>query len=171
MTLRSQPSLDTAPVKGWLWFHYSVATWFGCGFAPFAPGTVGSLGTIPLVAALAYIDATWLSLLITLLACVCGARSAHVVARHRRDEDPSLVVIDEVAGVLVAWQFVSHCSWWIQALAWLMFRVLDITKPGPIAKLEHTRPIGVGIMLDDLLAGFVAGGVALFVQWIVVVGG
>jgi phosphatidylglycerophosphatase A len=160
----SSTNPTTAPLKGWLLFHYAVATWFGCGFAPFAPGTFGSLGAIPLVLVLGWLDNTPISIGVLLLLCVGGARSAHVVAQHRHDDDPGLVVVDEVAGVLVAWLFVAHGPLWIQTLAWLLFRLFDITKPGPIATLEHTRPIGVGIMLDDLLAGLLAGALALCVH-------
>ena len=160
----SNPNALTAPLKGWVLVHYVIATWFGCGFAPFAPGTFGSLGAIPLVLALGWFGSTPLAVVVLLLLCVVGARSAHVVAQHRHDDDPGLVVIDEVAGVLVAWLFVASGPWWIQGLAWLLFRLFDITKPGPIATLEHTRPIGVGIMLDDLLAGLLAGALALAVH-------
>lgn len=160
-TVSETPRQPLTPVTGWVKFHYVVATWFGCGFAPWAPGTVGSAGALPLLVGLAYLDNFALSLFAAFAASALGARSAHVVATHRHDDDPGLVVIDEVAGVLVAWLFVAHCPLWIQALAWVLFRLFDITKPGPIATLEHTRPIGVGIMLDDLLAGLVAGVLAL----------
>lgn len=156
-TLPNAPQEPLAPITGRVRFYYVVATWFGCGFAPLAPGTVGSAATIPLVLALGYLDHIAWSLFVTAAVAVIGARSAHVVAVHRRDDDPGIVVIDEVAGVLVAWLFVAHCPLWIQGLAWLLFRLFDITKPGPIATLEHTRPIGIGIMLDDLLAGVLAG--------------
>lgn len=157
-------SVQPRPIKGWLAVHYSIATWFGCGFAPFAPGTFGALGAVPLVLLLQFVNCWSLALAVLVAVSISGARSAHVVAVHRQDDDPSLVVVDEVAGVLTAWLCVSHCSIGIQVLAWVLFRVFDITKPGPIATLEHTRPIGVGIMLDDLLAGLVAGLLALVVH-------
>ncbi len=165
MTSGSPTPNTTAPPTGWVKFHYVVATWFGCGFAPFAPGTVGALGAVPLLLALHWLNSTLLSVLALFMLCIGGARSAHVVALHRQDDDPGLVVVDEVAGVLLAWLCVNQCSLWIQALAWVLFRVFDITKPGPIATLEHTRPLGVGIMLDDLLAGLLAGLLALGVHF------
>lgn len=140
--------------------HYAFATWFGCGFAPLAPGTVGSLGAVPLFWLVSHADSLWVNLVAIVLTSVAGAWSAHVVARHRSDDDPGLVVIDEVAGVLIALTAVQSYGWQYQALAWGLFRLFDITKPGPIRTLEHTRPIGVGIMLDDLLAGLLAGAVA-----------
>lgn len=140
--------------------HYVLATWFGCGYSPIAPGTAGSLGVLPLCWALSHVGSVAVNCGVIVVASVWGAYSAHRVALHRDDEDPGLVVIDEVAGVLIALTFTMFCAWPFQVLAWVLFRVLDITKPGPIGTLEHTKPIGLGIMLDDLLAGVVAGAVA-----------
>lgn len=140
--------------------HYVFATWFGCGFSPVAPGTVGSLGAVPLFWFLSHLNLVWVNIVAIVAASLAGAWSAQVVAQHRSDDDPGLVVIDEVAGVLIALTWVQSLGWQYQALAWGLFRLLDITKPGPIRTLEHTKPIGVGIMLDDLLAGLLAGGLA-----------
>lgn len=133
-----------------------VATWFGCGLSPVAPGTVGSLGTIPLFWLLRGSPAAvyWGSvLLLTLL----GTWAAQRVAESRGDKDPQRVVVDEVVGSLIALGCVRH-----QGLGWLLaafvgFRLFDIFKPGPIRRAEHLPPIGFGIMADDLLAGLAAG--------------
>lgn len=159
------PLPSRLPMTPLLRFHYVVATWFGCGFFPIAPGTAGSLGTIPLCLALSHLGLPWLNVVLIVLLSSCGVWSAHQVALHRNDEDPSLVVIDEVAGVLIALTCVMFADWPFQVFAWVLFRVLDITKPGLIGTLEHTKPIGLGIMLDDLLAGLVAGGVAFAASW------
>lgn len=151
------PVVPRAPLSWALRLHYLLATWFGLGFSPVAPGTVGSLGTVPLCLALSHLDMFEVNVALIVALSATGAWSAHAVARHRNDEDPGLVVIDEVAGVLIAFTFVMHSGWPFQLLAWGLFRVLDITKPGPIGTLEHTKPTGLGIMLDDLLAGVVAG--------------
>jgi phosphatidylglycerophosphatase A len=66
-------------------------------------------------------------------------------------------VIDEVVGTLIALGLVRTRSLGARLVAFALFRVLDITKPGPIARAEHARPPGLGIMLDDVLAGMVAG--------------
>ncbi len=163
-TVSHAPPLS--PMSPLLRFHYVLATWFGCGFAPIAPGTAGSLGTIPLCLILSHLGMPWINVVLIVLLSAGGAWSAHQVARHRNDEDPGLVVIDEVAGVLIAFTFVMFEAWPFQVFAWVLFRVLDITKPGPIGTLEHTKPIGLGIMLDDLLAGLVAGGVAFAASWL-----
>lgn len=146
--------------------HYTLATWFGCGLSKFAPGTVGSLGAVPLIWALSHWQLVWLNVLLIAVLSIGGAWSAHIVAKHRGDDDPSLVVIDEVAGVLIASTCVMFADYRFQILAWVLFRVFDITKPGPIRTLEHTKPVGLGIMLDDLLAGLVAGALAFGATWI-----
>lgn len=135
---------------------YLIATWFGLGYSKFAPGTMGALGTLPLF----FILRPWgagplfaMALVLTGAGVFCAQR----VASELADDDPSLVVIDEVAGVLLALAFVADAPLWLQALAFLAFRLLDILKPGPIATLERLRPKGIGIMADDVAAGLLAG--------------
>jgi phosphatidylglycerophosphatase A len=138
---------------------YVIATWFGCGYSPWAPGTAGSLGTVPLHVALCFLP-SWLHWCVVAVLSLLGIWSGGVVAAHRGDDDPSLVVIDEVAGTLIAMGAVRTASWPIQLLAFALFRLLDITKPPPIRQAEHANPAGLGIMLDDLLAGLGAGAIA-----------
>jgi phosphatidylglycerophosphatase A len=137
---------------------YWIATWFGCGLARWAPGTVGSIGAIPLHLAL---TSTALPVHVAAIAviAVLGVWCSELVARALDDKDPSLVVIDEVAGVLIALVVVRDGAWWLQLLAFALFRLLDITKPPPIRQAERAKPAGLGIMLDDLIAG--AGAAAL----------
>lgn len=71
------------------------------------------------------------------------------------------MVIDEVAGVLIAMGLVANGPLWGLAVAWVLFRVLDITKPWLIDKAQYLEPEGLGIMADDLLAGLVAGALSL----------
>jgi phosphatidylglycerophosphatase A len=73
------------------------------------------------------------------------------------EDDPQRVVIDEVAGTVIAMGMVRAAPFAVQCAALVAFRVLDIWKPGPIRRLEHVQPLGAGIMLDDLLAGVLAG--------------
>lgn len=136
-------------------FALILGHWFGCGLSPVAPGTVGSLGALPLVYVL------WPSSIgyaaVTLLVCGLGVWSAQRSADILAEKDPQSVVIDEVAGVLLAGSLVLDAPLWALALAWLGFRLLDIFKPGAIDRCQHLRPAGVGIMADDILAGLSAG--------------
>jgi len=131
---------------------YTLATWFGCGLSPVAPGTVGSLGAVPLHLLLRRLPLP-LHVASVVGVTAIGIWSAGRVAHDLDEEDPQLVVIDEVAGALIAMGAVRAASPALQLLALGAFRGLDILKPGPIAKAERARPPGVGIMLDDLLAG------------------
>lgn len=141
-----------------------LSEWFGCGRSPFAPGTVGALGALPLYwllrdqSSLIY----WLSVSVI---SVVGIAASNRAAALLQDEDPSRVVIDEVAGVLIALGFVRGQAWWLEAIAWLLFRAFDIGKPGPVDRVQYLSPPGLGIMADDILAGIFAGLVAFGIAW------
>jgi phosphatidylglycerophosphatase A len=136
-----------------------LATWFGCGLSPKAPGTVGSIGAVPLHFALATLGPIPHAAAIIALSAA-GTWAANEIARAEGIEDPQKVVIDEVCGTLIAMGMVSGASVGIRLLGLVLFRVLDITKPGPIDTVQRLEPPGVGIMADDLLAGVVAGAMA-----------
>jgi phosphatidylglycerophosphatase A len=136
-----------------------LATWFGCGLSPRAPGTVGSLGAVPLHLLLRATSGAVHAAAIALL-LAAGTWAAHRYASDRGESDPQRVVIDEVAGTLLALGCVRHERAWLQLLAFLLFRLFDIWKPGPIRRAEHLPPAGLGIMADDILAGLCAGALA-----------
>jgi len=138
----------------------SIATWFGLGLAPRAPGTFGALGAIPLYLALQG-RAWWWWAGTLLLLTLEGTRAANAVSKALGVEDPQSVVVDEVVGALLAMAFVAGHRWPSIAAAWVLFRLFDILKPGPIDWAQRLRPPGVGIMADDVLAGLVAGLLAL----------
>ena len=135
---------------------FVVGTWFGCGRAPKAPGTVGSVGAVPLHLLLMRLPLAYHVGAIVAITVV-GTWAAQRVSDNLREKDPQRVVVDEVAGTLIAMAFVRDDGFVAGALALVLFRVFDITKPGPIRRAEHAKPPGLGIMLDDLLAGLVAG--------------
>lgn len=129
---------------------YLVALWFGCGLAPIAPGTCGTLGALPLYfvvrshGPLAILAA---AVVVTLV----GIWAADVVAAHERAKDPQIIVVDEVAGVLVALA-AAPPTLAGAAAGVVLFRVFDITKPFP-ARAAERLPGGVGVVVDDLVAG------------------
>jgi len=131
----------------------------GCylGLIPGAPGTYASLATslvyFGIFAAAGSIRPE-LHLATLALVTLLGTVAAAEVARERGLEDPQVVVIDEVAGQLVALLFLPVTGLNLLA-ATLLFRIFDVWKPYPIARLERL-PQGVGIMADDLLAGVYA---------------
>lgn len=134
----------------------ALATWFGCGASKLAPGTVGSLGTIPLHLALRLLP--WPVHAAAIIGVTAaGVWSANEMSKAMGVEDPQCVVIDEVAGTLIAMGMVRHGSIGVQALALVLFRLFDIWKPGVIDTVQNAKPEGVGIMADDVLAGLLAG--------------
>lgn len=133
-----------------------LATWFGCGLAPVAPGTVGALGALPLHWALRALGPLP-QVLVTIGITVAGTWAAQRYAEALGDDDPGSVVIDEVAGVLIALGLAAPHGLLAQVAAFVGFRVLDIAKPGFIDDAQRLRPAGLGIMADDVLAGLGAG--------------
>ena len=139
-----------------------LATWFGCGYSPFAPGTAGSAAALaiaiplhqfagfpgwsfPLMAALLFYPATWAATL-----------TAKAVGR----KDPSIVVVDEVIGQWITLAGARAFNWKSWLLAFVLFRLFDIWKPPPVRQLE-ALPGGLGINADDAMAG-VYGALVLF---------
>jgi phosphatidylglycerophosphatase A len=130
-----------------------LATGFGSGYAPFAPGTAGSaLGVLlfwPLQR-LALAQQAVLGLVLFLV----GVAAASNVARRLGQEDPSIVVWDEVIGMWVSLLALPFRPW-IVILGFVLFRILDVVKPYPARDLERL-PGGWGIMADDVMAGIYA---------------
>lgn len=124
---------------------------------------MGSLGAVPLHLALSMLGPVPHAAAVVALTAA-GTWAANEVARAEGIEDPQKVVIDEVAGTLIAMGMVSGSSWGIRLLALALFRLLDITKPGPIDSVQRLEPPGVGIMADDVLAGLAAGAMAYSVS-------
>ncbi len=145
----------------------TVCTWFDIGRLRPAPGTWGTLAAVALALPLLTLiggEATrWALVAAVAMATVAGIAWSPTASRHFGVEDPSQVVIDEVAGTWLALavmpghlldQPVLACG-----AAFVLFRVFDIAKPWPVTWCEHL-PGGWGIMADDLAAGLLAGGLA-----------
>ena len=153
MAKQPRIALRTLPHKTpWAW---AIATFFGAGLLRPGPGTYGSIAAVLLWYAAAHAlhpqHLTAWTLAAALLATAIGIPAATLVARESLREDPGHVVIDEVAGQLIALIGIP-ADWPHALLALLFFRLFDITKPPPIRQLERL-PAGTGIMLDDLAAG------------------
>ena len=138
----------------------AISTWFGCGYAPIAPGTVGSLAAIAIAWALhAYVTPIEFGLLGVLLA-IPGIWAAGVTAREIQTKDPGIVVVDEVVGQWITLAGATALNWHSWLLAFALFRIFDIWKPPPVRQLERL-PGGIGIVADDAMAG-VYGALLLF---------
>jgi phosphatidylglycerophosphatase A len=135
-----------------------IATFFGTGHLPVAPGTWASLLTILIVFFTPLSTQPFLILaLITAFVYGIGIPAATICEKQYKKHDPRQCVIDEVAGQMVSlWFLPRQVGFYIAAF--LLFRILDIIKPYPVNKSE-TLPKGFGIMTDDILAGFYTMGI------------
>ncbi len=141
----------SGPADGWT----LLAAWGPCGFSPVAPGTVGTLGAVPLA---------WLVSLLPPLPAwtflpaffALSVHAAGRAGRHWGVVDASGIVIDEVVGYLVTMAFVPF-SWPAAAAGFLLFRLFDVTKPWPASAFDRMKS-GFGVVMDDVAAGLFAGG-------------
>jgi phosphatidylglycerophosphatase A len=135
-----------------------VATFFGVGRLRPGPGTWGSAAVALLWAAVAYGLApslrTPVAIALALLVTLIGIPAATTVSRAAGVKDPQFVVIDEVAGQLIALVAVP-LAWKSFLAGFILFRAFDIVKPPPVQQLEKL-PEGLGIVLDDVAAGIYA---------------
>jgi phosphatidylglycerophosphatase A len=135
-----------------------IATFFGLGRLKPGPGTWGSVATVMVWALISLRippeARTWSTITAAALVTLVGIPAATQVARASGIKDPQFVVIDEVAGQLVALIAVP-LAWKTFLAGLILFRVFDILKPPPIRRLEQL-PEGTGIVVDDLGAGLYA---------------
>jgi len=146
-----------------------MITGAGAGYLPWAPGTAGTLVAIPLSLGLNRIaGASFYLALLTLIAFVAFATWLCKIGEEIfADKDCPKIVVDEIAGFLVA-NFASPAGLKPALLAFLLFRFFDIIKPFPAGRAERISG-GAGVILDDLIAGFYAFFVLrLFLSWGVV---
>ena len=129
----------------------ALACGFGAGLSPFAPGTVGTLIALP---CWWFLSGLGLFFNLAIVACafalgvwVC-ARAAVTLGQH----DPAAIVIDEIVGYLLVLTLVPG-ELWAVCLSFVLFRALDVLKPWPIGWVDRHVRGGLGIMLDDLVAG------------------
>jgi phosphatidylglycerophosphatase A len=136
-----------------------LATGFGSGLAPFAPGTFGTIAALPLFLMFAYVPDYWLYLA-TALMCLVGPYICGKAAEDIGVHDHKAIVWDEFAGMFITLCFVPF-SWTALVIGFIYFRFFDIVKPWPISYLDKHVHGGLGIMIDDIVAGIIAG-IALY---------
>ncbi|MBR7159078.1 MAG: phosphatidylglycerophosphatase A [Alphaproteobacteria bacterium] len=133
----------------------TIATFFGSGLSPKAPGTCGSLAALPFGALLLWLGGSSLLLLGAVVVFFLGWLVSDSIAKEKQISDPQFIVIDEVAG-----QFIALCAAGLNlidfGLAFFFFRLFDITKPFPASFADRKIAGGLGIMLDDVFAGIYA---------------
>lgn len=140
---------------------FVVASSFGVGYCPFASGTAGSLATLPLAFAMAYFYGVWGILAAAVVAFFAGVAASREVLKYTK-HDPSLIVIDEVVGQLLAFALVADKlvantqAWAVYVIGFVLFRLFDIWKPQPARWADQKVLNAWGVMLDDVFAGIYA---------------
>tara|TARA_B100000686_G_C16716683_1_gene932469 strand:+ start:1086 stop:1562 length:477 start_codon:yes stop_codon:yes gene_type:complete len=140
-----------------------VAFGFGAGLVPKAPGTAGTLAAIPFYLLLMHLD-IWLYVVVILVSLLVGVWLCGESAEALGVEDHGGIVWDEMVGYWIT-MFMAPTGWLWIVFGFCLFRFLDILKPWPIKLVDKRIKGGLGIMLDDVLAGIMA---ALCMQALVV---
>ena len=157
--MSATPSEAPPPRPLSFWHPASLlATWFGSGLLPKAPGTWGSLAALPFAYGIAVFSGTWGLLAAAILATLVGVWAGGVYAARSGQDDPQRVVIDEVAGQWLALVPVAQ-DLRLYAIGFLAFRFFDIVKVWPARAIDRDLKGGWGIMLDDVVAGLYAAAV------------
>jgi phosphatidylglycerophosphatase A len=131
-----------------------LATWWGVGYSPIAPGTAGTIAAIPFFLLLSLLPLSgYLAgvLGIGLVACWAAGQAERIFQK----KDSRLIVIDEAVGFLVTMTALPP-AWPYLVGGFCLFRCFDILKPPPIRLIERKVPGGYGVVLDDVLAGIYA---------------
>ena len=148
--------MTTSDVTSWL--ARMVATAFGAGYSPVAPGTCGTAVAVPIAWVCRDLDT------LPYLAVVLAVTLVGIAAAHRADQawgshDSGRIVIDEVAGYLVTMAPVDRGSWLPLLVGFVVFRAFDIIKPPPVRWIDEQVPGGAGVVLDDVAAGVLGAAV------------
>lgn len=150
-------------------FPVLIATGFGSGFSPFAPGTAGALLATLIWFGLSFIipavGLIWVTVALILLFTAAGIWAANRVEPYW-GEDPSRVVVDEMVGVWIALLAAPAGDVWYALGAFALFRFFDIFKPLGIRRME-SFPGGIGVMMDDILAGIYSFAILIIARWLI----
>ena len=148
--MSGDPNRHPRPRSALHWIAFGA----GAGLAPRAPGTAGTAVAIPIYAVLAT-QPVGLYLLAVVFIAAAGVWVCGRTARELGVHDHPGIVLDEVAGFLVTMTALPFDWPWIAA-GFVAFRILDVVKPWPVSLADRKVSGGLGIMLDDLLAGALA---------------
>ncbi len=146
-------------------YHF-LAFGFGSGLSPVAPGTMGTLAAIPVYLLMEQFLSAWLYITVLVFFAVWGIFICQKVSDDLQIHDFSGIVWDEIVGFLITMLLVP--ATWLNILwGFLLFRFFDVLKPWPIRWLDKNIRGGLGIMLDDVLAGVFAALSLWLLQYVV----
>lgn len=157
----AEPSLRSV----WRKPSHFLAFGFGTGTMPFMPGTWGTLIAIPIYFAFSELSLPLYASIVIVMA-VFGIWLCDTTSKALGVDDYPGIVWDEITGYLIT-MFAAPKGWLWILTGFVLFRIFDIWKPWPIRNLEKRVPGGLGIMLDDWIAGFYAAIILQSVAWFV----
>ena len=145
-----------------------LALGFGSGLARKMPGTIGTLAALPLVIFTSLYTSLSTFIALTIIVSIVGVWLCGKTAEDMGVHDDSSIVWDEVAGMFIT-MIAIEISFLSVAVGFILFRLFDIAKPWPISVVDKNVHGGIGIMLDDVLAGLAALGcmhLLVFLNWL-----
>ena len=155
-----EKNITSADIRPW---NYGLARTYtsalGLGFIPKAPGTFGSLLGLVLGFFLHHVTLS-AAITILIILSIISIMAIRVVEKNLQQHDPSEIVIDEVIGQAITVLFISP-NLTAMIMAFGLFRLFDIWKPGPVGWVDQNMPGAFGTMADDFTAAFIAGIIAM----------
>ena len=140
-------------------------SFFGVGFLPKAPGTWGTLATLPFLYLLGTFNPPYVLFIpFIIIITIISSFVAESVQKQFNLHDPQFIVIDEVLGMSVAWLFIQKHNLSHLILLCILFRIFDIKKIWPATFFDEKVTHGAGTILDDLVSGVYAGLVYLVIN-------
>jgi phosphatidylglycerophosphatase A len=142
-------------------------SFFGVGFLPKAPGTWGTLATLPFLYGLGTFNPPYVLFIpFIIIMTIISSYIADIVQKKFDLHDPQFIVIDEVLGMTTAWLFIQKHNLLHLFILFVLFRFFDIIKVWPASYFDKEVHHGAGTILDDIVSGIFAGLVYLVINYI-----
>lgn len=138
-------------------FSYLTATWLQSGRIRPMSGTWGTLAALPFCWAVSAVAGRVGLLVFAAILFVAGIQALKDYLPRAKQTDPSEVVIDEVIGLAITWCFLPSNTFWSIFFAFILFRLFDSIKMGPVGWCDQKIKGGIGVIADDIVAGLMAG--------------
>ena len=133
-------------------------SFFGSGYLPMAPGTWGTLATLPFLYGIGRFNPPYfLFIPLLIIVTIISSFVAETVQKELKLHDPQWIVIDEVLGMTCAWLFIQKHNLLHLAILFVLFRFFDIVKIWPASYFDKKVQHGAGTILDDIVSGIYAG--------------
>lgn len=133
-------------------------SFFGAGFSPYAPGTMGTIATLPFLILIGKLNPpTVFFIPLLIISTIIFCFIADMTQKKYQVHDPSWIVIDEVLGMITAWLFIAEHSLLHLGILFVLFRFFDIVKFWPASYFDKGIDHGAGTILDDIVSGLFAG--------------